>query len=180
MKNTIHSLVAVACIAVAASGAQAQAYNPFEIGASGGVAFPTGDLSNRVNTGYNIAIVGGYHSQYSPIGVRAEAAWNQFGLSNTNGNINIPAFTGNVEFSLPLGTSFSPYVIGGAGLYRPSADLSGVGSSNAENDFGWNIGGGIKLPFSTSFKTFIEARYNAVSVNGGTLSFVPLTFGVLF
>jgi hypothetical protein len=25
-----------------------------------------------------------------------------------------------------------------------------------ENDFGWNIGGGIKIPLSTSFETFIE------------------------
>jgi opacity protein-like surface antigen len=180
VKNTIHSLAAVACIAAAASGAQAQAYNPFEIGASGGVAFPTGDLGSVTNTGYNVAIIGGYHSQYSPIGVRAEAAWNQFGSSTGGGNINIPAFTGNVAFSLPLGTSFSPYVIGGAGLYRPSADFSGGGSTNAENDFGWNVGGGIKLPFTSGFTTFIEARYNAVSVNGGTFSFVPLTFGVLF
>jgi opacity protein-like surface antigen len=179
VQKTIHSLIAVACIAAAASAAQAQSYNPFQIGASGGVALPNGDLGSGTNTGYNIALVVGYKPQFSPLGIRGEAAYNQFGFDGGGGNINIPAFTGNVEYAIPIGSSFTPYAIGGAGLYRPSVDLGG-GNSGAENHFGWNVGGGIRLPFTSSFETFIEARYNSVSVNGGTLSFVPITFGVLF
>jgi len=170
-------MIAVAGIAAAAP-AQGQGYNPFEIGASGGIAFPTGDLANIAGTGYNIALHAGYKPQFTPIGIRAEAAWNQFGLDNANGSANIAAFTGNVIFGMPMGTSFSPYVIGGAGLYRPSVDINGAGSE-ADNNFGWNIGGGVKIPLS-GFETFIEARYNAVSANGGTLSFIPLTVGVNF
>ena len=59
----------------------------------------------------------------------------------------------------------------------------GGGATSAENDFGWNIGGGIKIPLSTSFETFIEARYNSVKLggtNGGTASFIPVTVGILF
>ena len=179
MKKTIHSLIAVACIAAAASAAQAQ-YNPFQIGASGGIAFPTGDLGSGTNNGYNIAVSVGYRSQYSPIGVRGEGAWNQFGISSGSGNINIPSFTGNLEYALPLATSFSPYIIGGAGLYRPSADFRAGGSTTAQNEFGWNVGGGVKIPFSRSYETFVEARYNSVNLNGGTFSFVPLTFGIMF
>jgi opacity protein-like surface antigen len=78
-----------------------------------------------------------------------------------------------------MGTSFSPYAIGGAGLYRPNSDFAGGGSTQSENHFGWNVGGGVKIPLS-GFKTFIEARYNRVNINGGSLSFVPLTFGVMF
>ncbi|HET9776881.1 MAG TPA: outer membrane beta-barrel protein [Gemmatimonadaceae bacterium] len=178
MKYTILSMIAAAGLA-AAPAAQAQGYSPFEIGASGGIAFPTGDLSNGANTGYNIALAVGYRPQYSGLAVRGEAAYNQFGLEGTDGSINIPAFTGNVEYALPLGMSFTPYVIGGAGLYRPSADIGGT-TGEAENHFGWNVGGGIKVPLSTSFQTFIEARYNSVNVNGGTLSFVPVTVGVMF
>jgi opacity protein-like surface antigen len=180
VKNSIFSLIAVAGLAVAAPAAQAQGYNPFEIGASGGIAFPTGDLGTTTNTGYNVAFAVGYRPQYSPLAVRAEAAYNQFGFSNgNNGNINIPAFTGNVEYALPLGMSFTPYVIGGAGLYRPSADFGG-GNTGTENHFGWNVGGGVKIPLSSSFQTFVEARYNSVNVDGGTLSFVPLTVGITF
>jgi hypothetical protein len=29
-------------------------------------------------------------------------------------------------------------------------------------------------------KAFVEARYNSVSVNGSTIQFVPLTFGIMF
>lgn len=182
MKNTIFSMIAVLGLAAAAPAAQGQGYNPFQIGASGGIAFPTGDLGNTTNTGYNIAVVVGYKPQLLPVSVRAEAAYNQFGFNGGGGSINIPSFTGNLVYELPLGVGFTPYAIGGVGLYRPPTTLfNGLGSNNAENDFGWNIGGGIKIPLSPSFETFIEARYNSVNRSGGgTASFVPVTVGILF
>ncbi len=180
MKNTILSMIAVLGLAAAAPVAQGQGYNPFQIGASGGIAFPTGDLGTGTNTGYNIAVAVGYKPQLLPVSVRAEAAYNQFGFTNGGGSINIPAFTGNLVYELPLGMSFTPYAIGGAGLYRVSAGFNNGVGTQAENDFGWNIGGGIKIPLSTSFETFVEARYNSVNASGGTASFVPLTFGIMF
>jgi opacity protein-like surface antigen len=180
MKKTILSMLAVAGMAAAGPAVQAQGYNPFQIGASGGVAFPTGDLSTGTNTGYNIAVVAGYKPQLLPLSVRAEAAYNQFGFNSGGGSINIPSFTGNLAYDLPLGMSFTPYAIGGVGLYRPSGSFNGGGTTRAENDFGWNVGGGVKIPLSPSFETFIEARYNSVNVNGGTLHFVPVSIGILF
>jgi opacity protein-like surface antigen len=184
MNNKFLALLAVGAMAAVAPRAQAQygSYNPFEIGASGGIAFPTGDLGNVTNTGYNIGVLVGYRPQYSSFALRAEAAYNSFGCEDgaACNNINIPAFTGNIEVGLPLGMSFAPYVIGGAGLYRPNVDFGNLGSSNLENRFGWNIGGGVNIPFSSSFKTFIEARYHSVRLDNGTSSFVPITFGVLF
>jgi opacity protein-like surface antigen len=183
VKNTILSTIAILGLAAAAPAAQGQGYNPFQIGASGGIAFPTGDLGTSTNTGYNIAVVVGYKPQLLPISVRAEAAYNQFGFNGGGGSINIPSFTGNVVYELPLGVGFTPYAIGGAGLYRPSVGFTGGGATSAENDFGWNIGGGIKIPLSTSFETFVEARYNRVSIrgpNGVTASFIPVTVGIMF
>ena len=172
-------MIAVGAIA-AAPVAHAQSYNPFQIGALGGVAFPTGDLGKATNTGYSIGIAVGVKPLMMPIGIRGEAVWNQFGFSSgANGNINIPSFTGNLTYGIPMGVGFSPYIIGGIGLYRPNADLNG-NSSAASNEFGWNLGGGVKLPLSTSFETFVEARYNSVNMNGGTLSFIPLTVGFMF
>ncbi|MFN2637681.1 MAG: outer membrane beta-barrel protein [Gemmatimonadaceae bacterium] len=177
---TLFSLIAATTLAVLAPAARGQSYNPFQIGAAGGIAFPTGDLGNATNTGYNVTVAVGYKPQFTPIGVRAEAAYNSFGFQGGGGNVNIPAFTGNLIFGLPY-TSFSPYVIGGAGLYRPSVDFSGTtNNNNAENHFGFNIGGGVKIPFTSSFETFVEARYNRVTVQGGSLSFIPVTFGVMF
>lgn len=180
----LSSLAAVAAIVTSSPAAGAQGFNPFQIGASGGIAIPTSDLGNATNMGYNIAVAVGMKSQFSPIGVRAEAAWNQFGFKNNvvgaNGSINIPAFTGNLVLGLPI-AMFSPYAIGGVGLYRPSASINGGGTSNSENDFGFNVGGGIKIPVSTGFETFIEARYHRVNASGGgNYSFVPVTVGVMF
>ncbi|HEY0528042.1 MAG TPA: outer membrane beta-barrel protein [Gemmatimonadaceae bacterium] len=184
MNRIVLSSLAVAAAIMSSTPAQAQGFNPFQIGASGGIAIPTSDLGNVTNMGYNIALAVGLRSQFSPIGVRAEAAYNQFGFKNNvvgaNGSINIPAFTGNLVLGLPI-AMFSPYAIGGVGLYRPSAAVNGSGSSNAENDFGFNVGGGIKIPVSTSFETFVEARWHRVNAQGGgTYSFVPITVGVMF
>ena len=174
----LSAFVASVAFLAAAAPARAQGYNPFQIGASAGIAFPTGDLGNVTNTGYNVTVMVGYKPQFTPIGVRAEAAYNQFGSKVFNGNVNIPAFTGNLVFGLPMGM-LSPYAIGGAGLYRTNVNVNGGGSAG-ENHFGFNIGGGIKIPLSSSFETFVEARYNHVTLNNGSFSFIPVTFGVMF
>jgi len=174
-------MMAVLGLAAAAPVAQGQGYNPFQVGASGGIAFPTSDLSTGTNTGYNIGVLVGYKPQAMPISLRAEAAYNQFGFTNGGGSINIPAFTGNVLYELPLGMSFTPYAIVGVGWYRPSTPgfTSGPIPTGA-NDFGWNIGGGIKIPLSTSFETFVEARYNRFSTSGNAATFIPVTVGIMF
>lgn len=175
----LSTLAAAAAVTAAAPQARAQFLDsPFQIGASAGIAFPTGNLGSIANTGYNVTLAVGYKTTLSPIGVRVEAAYNQFGLQGGGGNVNIPAFTGNLVYGLP-GVSFSPYVIGGGGLYRTNVDFSGAGSAG-ENHFGFNIGGGVKLPLSSSFETFAEARYNHVPVSNGSFSFIPITVGIMW
>jgi opacity protein-like surface antigen len=177
-RSIIPTLAATVAIAAAAPVANAQSLNPFSIGASAGIAFPTSDLGNIANTGYNVTLIGAYKPVFLPIGIRVEAAYNQFGLEGTDGNVNIPAFTGNLVYELPS-VSFTPYAIGGAGLYRTNVDVGGAGSAG-ENNFGFNIGGGVKIPLSTSFETFVEARYNHVTLEGGSWSFIPITVGILW
>jgi hypothetical protein len=176
----LSAILAGSAVAAAAPAASAQSSmtSGFQIGATAGVAIPTGDLGTFTNTGYNVTVAVGYSPIDSPLGIRLEAAYNQFGFQGGGGNVNIPAFTGNLVYVLP-GISFSPYAIGGAGLYRTNADFNGTGSGGT-NHFGFNIGGGVKIPLSTSFETFVEARYNRVSLNGGSFDFIPITVGVLF
>ena len=175
----ISGVAAVVAIAAVTSTSSAQiSSNPFQIGGAAGIGFPTGDLGDIANTGYNVTLAVGYKPMLTPVGVRVEAAYNQFGLKNIDGNVNIPAFTGNLTYGL-RGISFSPYIIGGAGLYRTNVDLAGGGSAG-ENHFGFNVGGGIKIPLSTSFETFVEARYNHVTVDNGSMSFIPVTVGIMW
>jgi opacity protein-like surface antigen len=130
----------------------------------------------------------GYSPPALPVGLRAEAGYNEFGFQRGEGNSHIAAFTANAIFALPA-AGFTPYVIGGAGLYRVGASApvvqvnngqSGFVSTASENDFGFNIGGGVKIPLSSSFETFVEARYNRVSATGGSLSFIPVTVGIMW
>jgi opacity protein-like surface antigen len=108
-----------------------------------------------------------------------DAAYNEFGIKDVeDGNFNIPSFTANAIFKLPTG-GFTPYLIGGAGLYRPGGEVAGF--SDSENKFGWNAGGGISMPLS-GFKVFVEARFNQVRGSDGdpNVNFVPITFGAIF
>jgi hypothetical protein len=72
----------------------------------------------------------------------------------------------------------APYLIGGAGLYMQTVDITGA-PTVSDSHLGWNAGAGINLPLSV-FKAFVEARYNSYSVNGGSVKFVPLTLGIMF
>ena len=161
------------------TAATASAQNPFEIGGAAGVAIPMGDLGDFTDMGFNATFLVGYNPAYLPIGIRFDAAYNEFGFSdNVDGNINVASFTANGVFKLPTG-GFTPYLIGGGGLYRVDADSPFLGSTNAENKFGFNVGGGISMPLS-GFKVFVEARYNRVSMDGGNLSYLPIVFGASF
>ena len=172
------AMLAGLAISVPATSASAQNVNPFEIGGAIGAAVPIGDLGDFTDMGYNATFMVGYNPVFLPVGLRFDAAYNEFGITDTDGNVNIPSFTANAIFKLPTG-GFTPYVIGGAGLYRPGAEL--FGTAESENKFGWNVGGGISMPLS-GFKVFVEARYNNVQLgNGdGDVSFVPIVFGATF
>jgi opacity protein-like surface antigen len=175
----IASMVAGLAISAPASDASAQDFNPFEIGGAIGAAVPVGDLGDGAEMGYNATFMVGYNPVFLPVGLRFDAAYNEFGIKNVDdANVNIPSFTANAIFKLPTG-GFTPYVIGGAGLYRPGGEFGGLTAS--ENKFGWNVGGGISMPLS-GFKVFVEARYNNVSLgdDAGDWSFVPITFGLIF
>lgn len=174
----ISTFLGAIALAAPAASASAQDFNPFEIGGAIGAAVPIGDLGDVTDMGYNATFMIGYNPVFLPIGIRFDAAYNEFGITDTDGNVNIPSFTANAIFKLPT-AGFTPYVIGGAGLYRLGAEL--FGQTETENRFGWNAGGGISMPLS-GFKVFVEARFNQVRGENGSpnLNFVPITFGAIF
>jgi opacity protein-like surface antigen len=157
--------------------AQVAAAKPVQIGVAAGAALPTSDLSDGANTGFNVTGMVGFTPSLIPLGVRIDGAYNRFGLkSPLDGNISFTSVTGNLVYKFPS-ESVSPYAIGGAGWCHTTADV-GFGSGS-DNNFCWNLGGGISMPLS-GFNTFIEARYTQVQGDGGSLKFIPITFGVMF
>ena len=154
---------------------------PVQFGIAAGASLPMSDLSNATNTGFNVTGTVGFHPEMIPLGIRIDGAYNRFAVKNNNagvtGDFHFTSLTGNLVYSIPS-TGVAPYLIGGAGVYNAAANIAGFGSGSS-NKFGWNLGGGIKMPLS-GFDTFLEARYNQIQGNGGSLKFIPITFGVMF
>jgi hypothetical protein len=160
----------------AANAQVATILKPVQIGVALGAAVPLSDLGNSFNTGFNVTGTIAINVPLLPVGFRIDAAYNQFSAKGTsNVNAKIAGVSGNVVFGMP-GVVITPYFIGGVGYYRVSSSATG---SVASNNFGFNAGAGLKIPLLV-FAAFIEARYNRVSENGGSTSFIPVTVGVMF
>jgi hypothetical protein len=177
--------IALTSFSIGAHAQMATVVKPVQFGIAAGAALPTSDLSDIANTGFNVTGTVAINPQMIPLGIRIDGAYNRFafkqpivgltgpGASTTGGDIASTSVTGNLVYKVPS-AAFSPYLIGGAGWYS----VSGF-SSTSDNHFGWNLGGGILMPLS-GFDTFIEARYNQVQFEGGSLKYIPITFGILF
>ncbi len=170
---------------------------PISFGISGGVAVPTGGLSDGtangttgVNTGYDATASLAVALPALPFGLRGDASYAGFGgksalispnpgANRSNADVRIASFTANVvyQISLPLPV-VRPYLIGGVGAYNVHVSPSSGGSSSSTNT-GFNIGAGVALPLILA-NTFIEARYHYVSQSNGTISYVPITVGIMF
>ena len=174
MKRTF-LLVAAVGLTLAVPAASADAQRP-SLGIVAGASMPTGDAGDFLNTGFNFGATLGFQPAVLPVGVRIDALWNSFDGDDDN-ELSVLSATANAVVSIPMASMpmVSPYLIGGLGLY--SAD--GGSGTDRENEFGWNVGGGLRFNLA-GFSTFAEARYNSFSLEGGDISYVPITFGIMF
>jgi opacity protein-like surface antigen len=166
--------------AVSAGAQAATVLKPVQLGVALGGAIPLSDFGKTYSTGYNFTGTIGFNPTGMPIGFRFDGAYNQFGSKGTpKVNAKIASVTGSVVFSMTGTPEVTPYLIGGVGYYHSSSSISGT---KASNNFGFNAGGGIKVPLS-GFNVFAEARYNHFNDNGATIKsvgYVPITVGVMF
>ena len=160
----------------------ARAQSSLAVGANAGIAFPTGDIGNLVNTGYTVGITLGSQSRGSPLGFRAEGTFSEFGFQGgADTKHRIVGGIGNITYDLmPSGTS-ALYAIGGVGIYG-SYDNGSAGNSPTTTAIGFNGGGGYRFSLS-GFNCYFEARYHYVSGSSQTGindTYLPVTFGVSF
>ena len=179
MKRSLYlAIAAIALVAVPrVSHAQLGVLKPFQLGVAGGVTQPMSDLKNGADMGYNATAALGINLPFIPVGLRIDGAYNAFGQkAGVPAKLHAISATGNVVWRLPS-IGISPYLIGGAGLYMNTTDVSG--QTQTDNHLGWNAGAGINLPLSV-FHAFVEARYNRVTLDTGSMQFVPVTVGIMF
>jgi hypothetical protein len=87
------------------------------------------------------------------------------------------------KFPIPLGP-VRPVIVGGLGIAKVGiSDLSDTYSVTrfaSEKRFYVEIGAGLVLKLGGNTSLFMTARYVTVAVEGASLDYSPITFGVTF
>lgn len=173
----ITSVAASAALAVACSASAAFAQLAPQLGLRAGISLPIGALETSQDMGYNLGVSLGLKPVLSPVGVRFEAAYNQFsGKSGIVGAADARVFEGTANLVLDLFPMpvVSLYAIGGGGLYNTK-----FGSADAISDPGINAGGGVRFGLA-GFNAHIEARWHNQFADGGNIRYIPVSVGISF
>lgn len=169
--------------ALAFSAADAQAQIGFSV--AGGPTFPMGDAGDVLDMGYHAKVAASFKVPVLPIGLEADAMWNQFDYSDLDdANSRILSGTLNAVINLPT-PGITPYIIGGVGMYNGKDDIEGIEDSEGSTDFGINAGVGVRLGLVGLGGVFAEARLHNIFVDGAdgeseSVRFVPVSLGIRF
>jgi opacity protein-like surface antigen len=107
----------------------------------------------RLNYGVSFGALGAI------VGFEAELGYtkNFFGETSAQTS-NVLTFMGNFMLAPKLGP-VQPYGLVGAGLIRTSAEATATSVSSDENQFGWDVGGGLMVFFSQHVGLRGDVRY---------------------
>jgi opacity protein-like surface antigen len=159
-----------------------------------GVAAPIGTFGSGLDAGFDV--MGGaefWTPATAPIGWRAELGYTRFGASYVNGSAGIFRFAVDAIYDVKVPTTrISPYVLAGIGLYDVSGTvdygcaagfLGTCSVSNSTGAFGFNLGGGVRIPIAPALEGTFEVRYHLPLGGLGGLRdspFFPFQFGVRY
>lgn len=181
MRKTVYMIVAALGLAVAfALPARAQQFH-----LAGGVSIPDGRLNSEANTGWHLSGGVGFSPLTMPVGFRFDASYHRFAFepvarASLGGGADrtVMSGTANAILRIPMTMTsipWSPYVIGGVGLYRNDC-ASSLDCFEADTRLGWNLGLGTNMMLF-GLNSFVEARWHSM---GGWGEVFPLTVGVRF
>lgn len=167
--------------AAGSAGAQMPSLTVF-----GGAAMPTGDAGNSLNTGWTLGGALDMHAPLTPFGVRVEGGYARYGVQGLSGT-GITAHVSdlganlNVVMTVVNAGLVKPYLTAGPSWSNIKASGSDgtTTSSDSENKFGFNAGGGVDFGLG-GLGARIDLRYKRISTSGSAFTTVPLTFGIRF
>jgi hypothetical protein len=175
--------IAATCVSVPVGVAHAQ----LTFSAGGGATWPLSTLGDSYKTGYNLLAALGIGMPAWPVNLRIDGMFNQMhsapGVSA--GTLQMWTVNANVVWNIVPGKGVTPYLIGGAGYYNDSYNVSLNGSSVSSggnvhnNSFGINGGAGLRFGIST-LSLFVESRYHYVFQSAFNPQFIPVTVGITF
>ena len=181
------SLLTLAVMASMLASTPARAQLATSLGVAAGASVPMSNFGDRTSTGYHLMLTLGVKAPLVPISFRAEGMFNEFDYNNDGGTSGGATFRAveksarvwgaTANASLSSSGLLGPYVIGGIGVYRVTEAVPIFGGTRSANDFGGNIGGGVRFELS-GFSAYAEARYHWVGDTDVRL--LPITFGLTF
>lgn len=172
------SAASIAALALTMSASAVFAQIGTSLGLRAGVSVPMAALETSQEMGYNLGVSLGLKPMLSPVGFRAEAAFNQFGAKSAVGvDARIFEGTANIILDLFPMPTMALYAIGGGGFYN-SKFGSGTGSRSS-SDAGINVGAGLRFGLA-GFNAHVEARWHNVFSDPNPTRYIPITVGISF
>ncbi|MDP3909063.1 MAG: outer membrane beta-barrel protein [Gemmatimonadales bacterium] len=140
-----------------------------------GASLPMGDYGDVDKMGYNLLGVLQMPLASTPVHLRIDGLYSQTAHDGVSGSTDVLGGTVSALYHLGdrLGAT-RPYLLGGLGFFNVDR---GVGGSETKIAFGF--GGGVLFSLA-GLNAFAEARYMSVQTSGSSVSFVPVSVGLMF
>lgn len=179
MNTTMRIASAFALAAALSAPATAQTQGGANFSVSGGFSLANGDFGQRNDAGYAIGVGLGFAQRGSPLSFRADGLYTEYNSKFIDDKSQAGAVIASALFDFVIkDAAFTPYAIGGVGLYSTKEPLV-TGTDENDTNVGWSAGGGIRFPLS-GFSAYVESRYHSVSNAPGGIAFAPIVFGLRF
>jgi len=166
--------LALTLCATPALRAQRQPTEGIRFGFGVGPTLPIGTFGDVDKMGYHILGALQMPISGSPVHLRVDVLYGK--TSHKVGGGSTTLFGGTVDALYHLGhraATARPYILGGLGLYNVDA------GGPTQSKIAYGFGGGLLFGLS-GLNAFVEARYMSVQTSGSSLSFVPITIGLMF
>ena len=182
MQRRMLSLLAVCCTAVAGI---ASAQTPSaRFGLGGGATVPVGTYKDTDKIGWHGMGLVQIGVPHSPVDVRVDGVYSH--TSHDTTKVGVPSGTTKLYGGLaslvynvgPKALMARAYVLGGVGVYHLKQDLGG-GLTGDATKFAFGGGGGVSFSLA-AVHGFVEARWVSVRTSGSSLSFFPVSAGLMF
>jgi opacity protein-like surface antigen len=135
--------------------------NSFYAGVHSGAAFPGGQDSGDINTGYLVGGDLGY--RFDRVRVEGEAAFvrNSF-KDDTSSYFNTLLYMANAYYDIQLSDMLAPYVGSGVGLAQGWASGAGLDTST-QNEFAYQFMGGLAVNITPAVALTFQYRYVGIT-----------------
>lgn len=161
--------------APALHGQHPQPTEGIRFGVGGGITLPTGDYGTVDKAGWHVMGLIQLPISQSPIHLRFDAMYGSTSHKSGFGPGSTKLTGATADLLYHLGesrASVRPYVLGGLGIFD-------VSDGSSQSKFAFGLGGGILFGVGT-MHAFLEGRYISVQTSGSSLTFIPVSVGLMF